>query len=182
MVSAFEFRRLPVGPTALAGTPNATRRRKRADINPPRSVKLYEVAKPQTRQRRRAVLRSAQGYIKRHLAEFDLTLAQVAEAVGTSPRQLQRAFREEADEEFRAYLLGVRMERARELLTREPKPLPVRLACHRVGYRQPSGLRQAFTRYHGLNPSEVQAPPPDYDEFWRKAEQQTRYKRAMHGR
>lgn len=125
--------------------------------------------KPQTRQRR-AVLRSAQGYVKRNLAEFDLTLAQVADAVGTSPRQLQRAFREEAEEDFRAYLLRVRMERAHELLTREPNPLPVREVCHRVGYRQPTGLRQAFVRCYGINPSEVQAPPPDYDEFWELAE------------
>lgn len=116
------------------------------------------------------MLRSAQGYIKRHLAELDLTLAHLAEAVGTSPRQLQRAFREEADEDFRAYLLHVRMECARALLTREPNPLPVREVCRRVGYRQPSGLRQAFRRYYGVNPSEVQAPPPDYDEFWKEAE------------
>lgn len=128
------------------------------------------MAKPQTRQRRQAVLRSAQSYIKRHLPEFDLTIAHVAEAVGTSPRQLQRVFREEAEEEFRTYLLRLRMERARALLTRERNPLPVRAVCHRVGYRQPSGFRQAFHRHFGVNPSEIQAPPPDYDEFWREAE------------
>jgi AraC-like DNA-binding protein len=126
--------------------------------------------RPQTIKNRRTLLRDAQRYVRRHLGNFDLSLAEVAGGVGASPRQLQRVFREEGGEDFRAYLLRVRMTRARALLTREPSPLPVRAVCHQVGYRQPSGLRQAFLRYYGLNPSEVQAPPPDYDEFWRQAE------------
>jgi len=126
--------------------------------------------RPGTIKNRRALLRDAHRYVRRHLGEFDLTLAEVAVDLGTSPRQLRRVFREEGGEDFRAYLLRIRMTRARALLTREANPLPIRAVCHRVGYRQPSGLRQAFLRYYGLNPSDVQAPPPDYDEFWREAE------------
>lgn len=130
--------------------------------------------KPQTTRQRRALLRAAQTYVQQHIGDVDLALANVAEAIGTSSRQLQRVFGEEAGEEFRGYLLRVRMEHARALLTREQHPLPVRVVCHRVGYRQPSGLRQAFFRYYGVNPSEVQASPPDYDDLWREAEERSR--------
>ncbi len=82
--------------------------------------------------------------------------------MGASPRQLQRVFREEGGEEFRSYLLRVRMERARALLTREHDPLPVRVVATRVGYRQASGLRQAFVRFYGHTPSKIQAAGPAY--------------------
>lgn len=130
--------------------------------------------RPATVKNRRALLRDAQRYVRRHLGNFDLSLTQVAEAADTSPRHLQRVFREEGGEDFRSYLLRTRMTRARALLTREANPLPVRAVCHQVGYRQPSGLRQAFLRYYGVNPSEVQAPPPDDDAFWRAVEERSR--------
>jgi AraC-like DNA-binding protein len=96
--------------------------------------------------------------IQREYCDPDLTLADVAAAVGVSPRHLQRVFREEAVESFRAYLLRVRMKRAAELLSRERNPVPIHAAARRVGYRQASGLRQAFVRFYGHSPSEIQAP------------------------
>ena len=81
--------------------------------------------------------------------------------MGTSARQLQRAFAQDGTT-FRGELLRVRMERARRLLSREKNPLPVRAVALRVGYRKPSGLRQALIRFYGMNPSDVQPPPPEY--------------------
>lgn len=115
-----------------------------------------------TRQRRRQLLSEARGHIGRSYTDPDLDLTDVAEAVGASKRQLQRVFREEGGEDFRSYLLRVRMIEARRLITRETNPLAVRVACRRVGYRQASGLRQAFVRFYGYNPSEVQPAPPQY--------------------
>lgn len=114
-----------------------------------------------TRQRRRELLRLARATIRERYRDPDLDLGDVAEAVETSPRQVQRVFGE-AGEEFRSYLLRVRMTEAKRLLTRETNPLPVRVTCRRVGYRQASGLRQAFVRYYGYNPSAVQPKAPDY--------------------
>jgi transcriptional regulator GlxA family with amidase domain len=118
--------------------------------------------KPETTARRRAVLREAQLVIGREYRDPELSLADVASAVGVSPRQLQRIFREEAGEDFRRYVLRVRMEVAAELLSRERSPLPVRATARRVGYRQASGLRQAFLRFYGYNPSTIQPAPPEY--------------------
>jgi len=100
--------------------------------------------------------------IRSEYRDPDLGLADVAAAVAISPRQLQRVFREESGEDFRGYLLRVRMEKAAELLSRDRNPLPVHVTARRVGYGQASGLRQAFLRFHGYNPSMIQREPPDY--------------------
>lgn len=117
--------------------------------------------RPTTRQQRQQLLREARALIRRRYADPDLDLRDVAEAVGASTRQLQRVFGE-SGEDFRSYLLRVRMTEAMRLITRDKNPLAVRVACRRVGYRQASGLRQAFVRFYGFNPSEVQRKPPQY--------------------
>jgi two-component system response regulator YesN len=118
--------------------------------------------RPVTERQRRALLTRAKGSIRKRYAEFDFTLDDVAEEVGTSRRQLQRVFAELEGEDFRSYLLRVRMERARTLLSRKRNPLSIRATAPRVGYRKPSGLRQAFKRQFGINPSEVQPEAPAY--------------------
>lgn len=120
------------------------------------------MVKPSTERHRRALLRAAQAYVGHSYAELGLTLADVADAVGTSPRQLQRVFAEYAGEDFRSYLLRVRMRHAYRLLSRERNPLPVRVVAPRVGYSEPSGLRQAFVRIYGFAPSEIQPAPLEY--------------------
>jgi transcriptional regulator GlxA family with amidase domain len=119
------------------------------------------VARPKTDWRRKALLAAAQRVIRERYSEFDLSLADIAEDVGCSPRQLQRVFRELAGEDFRSALLRVRMERAHRLLSRKHN-LTVRAAARAVGYRQASGLRQAFLRFYGYNPSEIQPEGPEY--------------------
>jgi two-component system response regulator YesN len=116
--------------------------------------------KRETRERRKRLLHDACAVIKREYRDPDLVVADVAVAVGVSSRQLQRIFREEGVGDFRGYLLSLRMEKATELLSREKNPLPIRVAARRVGYRQASGLRQAFLRFYGYNPSEIQVPTP----------------------
>jgi AraC-like DNA-binding protein len=123
-----------------------------------------------TQQRRRALLQAAKTVIHARYRDPDLALEDVAGELDVSRRQLQRVFREQAGTDFPAYLLGYRMRRAARLLSRERNPLPVRAVAPLVGYRGPSGLRQAFKRYYGRNPSEVQPPPPDYDILWRAEE------------
>lgn len=131
------------------------------------------MARPKTDRRRKALLVNAQRVIRQRYSEFDLGLSDVAEDVGCSPRQLQRVFRELADTEFRSFVLRVRMEQAHRLLSRKKEGLTVRAAARAVGYREASGLRQAFLRFYGYAPSEIQPEGPDYDRFWREAERTT---------
>lgn len=120
------------------------------------------MARRKTDRRRKALLRAAEQVISERYSEFDLGLADVADDVGCSPRQLQRVFRELADTDFRTGLLRVRMERAHRLLSREKTGLTIRAAARAVGYRESSGLRQSFLRFYGYNPSEVQPEGPEY--------------------
>jgi AraC-like DNA-binding protein len=123
-----------------------------------------------TDRRRHGLLADAERAIRERHGEFDLGLADIAEDAGCSPRQLQRVFREVGETDFRTRLLAIRMDHARRLLSRKKHGLSVRAAARKVGYREASGLRQAFVRHFGLNPSDVQAEGLDYDELWREAE------------
>ncbi len=128
------------------------------------------VPQPRTLLARRRLLGVAKAHIRRAYADPDLTISDIARAGGTSPRQLQRVFREQGGEDCHTYLLRVRLERAVALLTRERNPLPIHRVARLVGYRQHSGFRQAFVRCYGYNPSELQAPPTGYDDDWRARE------------
>jgi AraC-like DNA-binding protein len=120
------------------------------------------VARRKTERRRKALLQAAERVIRQRYSEFDLSLADIAADVGCSPRQLQRIFRELAETDFRSALLGVRMEQAHRLLSRKKHNLTVRATAHAVGYREASGLRQAFLRLYGCNPSTIQPEPPRF--------------------
>jgi AraC-like DNA-binding protein len=152
----------------IGGTYNASTTGKPLNINAPEiGMKCNDlgVASRKTERRRKALLEAAQRAIRERYAEFDLSLADIAKDVGTSPRQLQRVFRDladTADTDVRSYLLRVRMEQAHRLLSRKKEGLTVSAAARAVGYRKASGLRQAFLRFYGYNPSEIQPEPPEY--------------------
>lgn len=128
------------------------------------------MAKRKTIRGRKALLHAAQRAIRERYPELGLSLIDIAEDVGCSPRQIQRVFRELGDTDFRSFLLRVRMEQAYRLLSRKKEPLPIRRTAPLVGYSKASGLRQAFLRFYGCNPSEVQLDPPDYNDLWREKE------------
>lgn len=135
---------------------------KQLAISPPGSGTVRDnpaVTRRTTTRRRKALLRDAERIIKKRYAESGLSLADVAEAVGSSPRQVQRAFREEAGTEFRAVLLGVRVEAARRLLG---ESATVTAAARAVGYRSASGLTAAFRRIGSEPPSAFQPEPPEF--------------------
>lgn len=149
---------------------NASSPRKQEDINAPASGTICAMVRPKTKRNRVRLLSDAKRVISKRYGEFDLGLVDVSEDVGCSTRQLQRAFREVGGTNFRSYLLKVRMERARQLLSRERRGLTVRETARRVGYREASGLRQQFVRYFGVSPSDMQRGGPDYDELWKAVE------------
>jgi two-component system response regulator YesN len=81
-----------------------------------------------------------------------LTVAVVARALASSPRQLQRAFGEVGETTFSDYLREVRLRNAAELLAHQP--LTVRQVSFLVGYRQPAHFAKAFRRRFGVTPSQ----------------------------
>jgi AraC-like DNA-binding protein/ABC-type transporter Mla MlaB component len=104
-----------------------------------------------TPARRGALLAEATLVMEARHADPTLALGDVAHAIATSNRQLQRVFAELAGSAFREELAAVRMQHgAALLLTTE---LTVAEIARRVGYRQAAQFAKAFRRHHGVSPS-----------------------------
>jgi AraC family transcriptional regulator of adaptative response / methylphosphotriester-DNA alkyltransferase methyltransferase len=108
-------------------------------------------ARGSTSTRRGALLAEATLAIEARHADPTLALDDVARAIATSNRQLQRVFSEQAGGAFRDEVAAVRMQRAAVLL--QTTDLSVAEVAHRVGYRQAAQFAKAFRRQHGISPS-----------------------------
>jgi AraC-like DNA-binding protein len=93
--------------------------------------------------------------IKRHY-RLELTLAEVARGLGSSPRQLQRAYAQFSETTFREELMARRMAVAAELLI-EQRSIPVADVARLVGYRGAPHFAHAFRRRYGVAPAAFRA-------------------------
>jgi AraC-like DNA-binding protein len=107
--------------------------------------------RPDTASARRRLYLLARVVIARHYRR-QLTLAVVAGALSSSPRQLQRAYAQFGDVTFHEDLFARRMAAAAELLVEQPA-IPVRDVARLVGYRQAPHFARAFRRCYGLSPA-----------------------------
>jgi len=106
---------------------------------------------PETLAARRRLYMLARVVVARHYRR-ELTLALVARAISSSPRQLQRAYAQFGELSFREDLHARRMAAAATLL-REQRSIPVRDVARLVGYSQPPHFARAFRRRYGLSPA-----------------------------
>jgi len=106
---------------------------------------------PDTRAARRRLYLLSRVIVARHYRR-QLTLAVVAAALSSSPRQLQRAYAQFGELSFHEDLLARRMTAAAELLVEQPG-LAVRDVARLVGYRQAPHFARAFRRRYGLSPA-----------------------------
>jgi len=107
--------------------------------------------RPETVAARRRLYLLARVVVARHYRR-ELTLAMVAGALASSPRQLQRAYAQFGQGSFREDLLARRMAAAAELLL-EQRSIPVADVARLVGYRQAPHFARAFRRRYGLSPA-----------------------------
>jgi AraC family transcriptional regulator of adaptative response / methylphosphotriester-DNA alkyltransferase methyltransferase len=105
--------------------------------------------RPLTIALRRELYAEVREYLDERFGESDLTLDDVARAVSSSRRQVQRLFEEDGDT-FRAYLTRLRMQRAADMLA--DTAMPVRDIARRVGYRQSAQFAKAFRRFGSVTP------------------------------
>jgi AraC-like DNA-binding protein len=107
--------------------------------------------RPHTLVARRRLYLLARVVVARHYRR-PLTLAVVAAALASSPRQLQRAYEQFGETSFSEDLFARRMAAAAELLS-EQRAIPVSDVARLVGYRQASHFASAFRRRYGLSPA-----------------------------
>jgi AraC family transcriptional regulator of adaptative response / methylphosphotriester-DNA alkyltransferase methyltransferase len=107
--------------------------------------------RPLTVRLRRELLADVQELLADRYHDPDLTLDDVAHAVASSRRQVQRLF-EESRDTFRAHLTRLRMDQASGLLA--STSMPVHEIARHVGYRQSAQFAKAFRRRTGKSPLE----------------------------
>jgi AraC-like DNA-binding protein len=110
---------------------------------------------PETLAARRRLYLLARVVVARHYRR-ELTLALVARAIASSPRQLQRAYAQFGELSFSEDLHARRMAAAATLLL-EQRSIPVRDVARLVGYSQPPHFARAFRRRYGLSPARFRA-------------------------
>jgi AraC-like DNA-binding protein len=106
---------------------------------------------PDTRATRRRLYLLARVIVARHYRRR-LTLAVLAGALSSSPRQLQRAYAQFGEISFHEDLRARRMAAAAQLLIEQPG-ITVRDVARLVGYRQAPHFARAFRRRYGLSPA-----------------------------
>lgn len=94
-------------------------------------------------------LRRAQEFISENL-EADLTLEEIAEAVGLSPFHFARAFKRSTGMTPQQYLWQQRIERARELLSDDE--LPIVEISARAGFKNQSHFTTLFRKFTAMTP------------------------------
>lgn len=96
---------------------------------------------------------SVVAYMRGHLGDR-LTLAEMAEAAGTSPFHFIRVFRSVTGLAPRGFLAALRLEEAKRLLV--TTRLSVTDVCYEVGYDSLGTFSARFTRLVGVPPGEFQ--------------------------
>lgn len=82
----------------------------------------------------------------------DITLSDLAKAVGISPYYLSHLFRKEMGISFLDYLTSVRLSIAKNLLMNTA--MNVMDICLEVGYQDPSHFAKMFKKKEGIHPTE----------------------------
>ncbi|MGA2455519.1 MAG: helix-turn-helix transcriptional regulator [Solirubrobacteraceae bacterium] len=107
--------------------------------------------RPDTVSARQRLYLLARVVVARHYRR-ELTLAIVASALASSPRQVQRAYQQFGDTTFSEDLLARRMAVGAQLLI-EQRSIPVDDVARLVGYSHGPHFARAFRRRYGLSPA-----------------------------
>jgi len=99
--------------------------------------------------RHATAVRRARDYLHAHLAD-DISVDDVTHIAALSKWQLLRSFRREFGLSPHAYLMQLRLARARRLLEREQPPS---LVAHEAGFPDASHLARCFRNFVGLTPT-----------------------------
>jgi len=81
----------------------------------------------------------------------------VANAVCLSPKYLSRVFKEKTGEDFNYYKLGIKISKAKELLTGTAKT--VSEVSDKLGYRNAESFIRIFAKFTGKTPTGYRKRP-----------------------
>lgn len=90
-------------------------------------------------------------WLETQCANPDIGLAEMAAVLGVRPRTLNLLFSSALGVSAYAFLIGLRIRKAKDLLVREPE-LPIKLVAERTGYRDASHFTAVFRKETGTTP------------------------------
>jgi AraC-like DNA-binding protein len=117
-----------------------------------RAKELTETAIPTVSATGQPSLDRALAYIQRHFAS-ELQDAKVAEQVGLSTSHFRHLFRQAMRQPFHRYVVGLRLEKARELLSQTD--LSVTEVAQMVGFASPAHFSRVFAKRFKTAPSSL---------------------------
>ncbi len=105
------------------------------------------------------LLKEAVSYIEEHYTDEDISLNTVAAACGISPNHFSSIFSQEMGVTFIEYLIGKRMDRAKELLmTTDMRSSEI---AFEVGYKDPHYFSSTFKKTQGVTTREYRSRGKD---------------------
>ncbi|WP_029323533.1 helix-turn-helix domain-containing protein [Butyrivibrio sp. AE3004] len=96
-------------------------------------------------------IKTAKRYIEDNYSK-DISLDDVSRIVNISPYYFSKIFKEESGCNFIEYLTGIRIEKAKELLTNSDKSM--KEICLMCGYTDPNYFSRSFKKNVGVTPTE----------------------------
>lgn len=99
----------------------------------------------------RPIIRKMKAYAEENIK--DLSFDKLANYLGFSPNHLRNIFKKETGTSFKKYILSIRMEKARKLLSSEY--YKVYEVAEMVGYKDIQSFRAVFKEYFGTMPSDM---------------------------
>ncbi|PNV61522.1 hypothetical protein C0033_13140 [Clostridium sp. chh4-2] len=97
-------------------------------------------------------LETIEDYIRKHLSE-DITVSSVCREFGLSQSYLNLIFRKHGKQAFHSYLRNVRIERAKEIMERNPQMF-IKDVAMMTGYKDQFYFSRIFRAVTGISPSE----------------------------
>ena len=110
---------------------------------------------PQRESRLERHIRHAMDFIERNHSR-EMTMDEMAKHVGLDRSHLAHIFKRTMNISPTDYLIGLRIQKASELLTSRPD-LSIKEVAFSVGYRDPFFFSKTFRRLKGMTPSEFRA-------------------------
>ena len=99
-----------------------------------------------------SAINKAKEFINNNFSNPDLSLTDVANHVNLSSSHLSTLFSQETDQTFKEYLTGIRIDKAKELLT--TTALKSMTIATQIGYHDPYYFSTVFKKSTGLSPRE----------------------------
>ena len=98
------------------------------------------------------VISKAEEYIQEEYCSPNISLISVARHVGMSPAHFSTIFSQAMDKTFISYLTGLRIKRAKELLSQTDIKLAA--IAMEIGYNEPNYFSHVFKKNEGITPKE----------------------------